>query len=39
MRPTETHETHRDYCRLMKLRESNGGQWELMRIRETTGDS
>ena len=38
----ETHETQRDYWRLMRPmgnHETQSDQWGLMRIRETTGDS
>ena len=41
MRPMETHETQRDYWRLMRgmgTHETQRDQWGLMRLRETTGD-
>ena len=37
-----THETQRDYWRLMRTMgtlETQRDQWGLMRLRETTGDS
>ena len=37
-----THETHRDYWRLMRTMgtvETQREQWRLMRLTETTGDS
>ena len=39
MRQLETDETQRYYRRLTRLTETNGEQWELMRHRETNGDS
>ena len=40
--PMGTHETQRDYWRLMRpmgTHETQRDQWRLMRLRETTGDS
>ena len=34
-----THENQRDYWILMRIRETNGDQRELMRFRESTGHS
>ena len=37
----QTHETQRDYWRLMRgmeIHETQRDQWGLMRFRETTGD-